>query len=162
MSKVIRLIVGTALSLCLVTALGFAGAPRGSNDKSLVRVGDFAVQLADAMNIKHDGTPGGAKKALGALGIRVGDLNATLTEGRLVTLLGDLGIKVKSSATGRAVTGGKAEAVVKTFQRELRRAAGAGNVGLEKKPIDDFNNGNGIGGKFKRKANLSPGGKTDD
>jgi hypothetical protein len=161
MTKVVRAIVGTALSLCLVTALGFAGAPRGS-DKSPVRVGDFAIQLADAMNIKHDGTPGGAKKALGDLGIRVGDPNATLTEGKLVSLLGNLGIQVKSSSTGRAVTGGKAEAVVKTFQRELRRAAVTGNVELAGNGDDDFNNGNGKGGKFKRKANLSPGGKGDD
>jgi hypothetical protein len=35
---------------------------------------------------------------------------------------------------------------------------------LDTNPVDDFNNGNGKGGKFKRKANLSPGvppGQTD-
>jgi len=162
MRKVVRAFVGTALSLCLVGALALAGAPKGSDSKSPMRVGDFAVQLAQAMNLKTDGTEASAKKALGDIGIKVGDLNTGLTEGQLVTMLGQVGIQVRSSNPGRSVTGVKAEAVVKTFSRELNRAASAGSVELAGNGGDDFNNGNGKGGKFKRKANLSPGGQTDD
>jgi hypothetical protein len=162
MRKVVRAFVGTAISLCLVGALALAAAPQGSSKQSPMRVGDFAVELARAMNLKVDGPLTGvaAKKALGDLGINLGDVGKTLTEGELVTVLGQVGVKVRTADPSKSVSTGKVGAVLRTFKAELTKASSSrfieGNGG------DDFNNGNGKGGKFKRKANLSPGGKGDD
>ena len=167
MRKVVRAFVGTALCLCLVGAVAFAAAPRGSKGQP-ISVGDFAVELARAMNLKVSGdlNEDNAMKALRELGLNFGSQKGRLTEGQLVKVLGQLGINVRTDRPGRAVTEAKASAVVRTFRGELGRAAAAsGAVGIEgtdPNPNDDFNNGNGKGGKFKRKANLSPGGKTDD
>jgi hypothetical protein len=167
MRKVVRAFLGTALCLCLVGAVAVAAAPKGSKAQP-VSVGFFAKELARAMNLKVSGdlTEASAVKALRELGLSLGSPKGQLTEGRLVTVLGQLGINVRTSNPGRSVTEAKASAVVRTFRGELGRAAAAsGRTGIESSdpnPNDDFNNGNGKGGKFKRKANLSPGGKTDD
>lgn len=160
MRKVVRAFVGTALSLCLVGALALAGAPKGAS-KSPMRVGDFAIELVQAMNLRVEGelTAASARKALADVGVKLGQPNKTLTEGELVSVLGQLGVRVRSSDPGRAVTSGKGSAVLTTFKAELGRASG---IGIEGDKPDDFNNGNGKGGKFKRKANLSPGGQQDD
>jgi hypothetical protein len=161
MRKVVRAFVGTALSLCLVGTLALAGAPKGAS-KSPMRVGEFAIQLVQAMNLRVDGelTEASAQKALKGVGVNLGRPDKTLTEGELVTVLGQLGVRVRSSDPGRAVTAGKGSAVLTTFKAELGRASSA--IGIEGDKPDDFNNGNGKGGKFKRKANLSPGGQGDD
>lgn len=165
MSKVVRAFFGTALCLCLVGAMAFAAAPRGSKGQAIT-VGEFAVELAGAMNLKVAGdlNEESAMGALRQLGLNLGSGNGRLTEGELVRVLGQLGVNVRTASPGRDVTGAKASAVVRTFRGELSRAAsGSGMATIEgSKPDDDFNNGNGKGGKFKRKANLSPGGKGDD
>ncbi len=163
MRKVVRAFLGTALCLCLAGAVAVAAAPKGSGQS--ISVGDFAVELARAMNLQVSGglNADSAIKSLRELGLNLGSPAGTLTEGELVKVLGQLGINVKTGNPGRAVTEAKASAVVRTFRGELGRAAGAsGGASIEAKDNDDFNNGNGRGGKFKRKANLSPGGKGDD
>jgi hypothetical protein len=130
-----------------------------------MRVGDFAVQLVQAMNLKVNGplTEVSAKKALGEIGVGLGRLDKKLTEGELVGVLGQLGVRVRTSDPGKPVTAGKAQAVVRTFKAELMKAsAGAVIETIEPNPNDDFNNGNGKGGKFKRKSDNSPPGQTDD
>jgi len=157
MRKVVRAFVGTALSLCLVGAVALAAAP---TDKGPIRVGDFAVQLVQAMNLKVDGplTEVSANKALGEIGIALGRLDRPLTEGELVGVLGQLGIRVRTSDPGREVTSSKASAVVRTFQTELSKASADSSIEY----YDDFNNGNGKGGRYKFKGNPSPPGQTDD
>lgn len=165
MSKVVRAFVGTAMCLCLVGAMAFAAAPRGTKSQPIT-VGDFAVQLVGAMNLQVSGdlTEESAMTALRQLGLNLGSAGSRLTEGDLVRVLGQLGVNVRTASPGRSVTEAKASAVVRTFRGELSRAAtSSGLATIEgNKPDDDFNNGNGKGGKFKRKANLSPGGKGDD
>jgi hypothetical protein len=164
MRKVVRAFLGTALCLCLAGAVAVAAAPQSSRTQP-VTVGNFAVELARAMNLKVTGdlTAESATKALQDLGLNLGSPNGRLTEGQLVTVLGQLGINVRSANPGRMLTEAKASAVIRTFHGELgKTAAASGFAGIESKAIDDFNNGNGKGGKFKRKANLSPGGKNDD
>lgn len=166
MRKVLRAFLGTALSLCLVGALAMA-APASTQKSAPITVGSFAVELARAMNLKVTGglSADSAKKALGDLGIAMGPSDVSLTEGELVKVLGQLGINVRTSDPSRMVSTAKAENVVRTFRGELTKAAaGAGVVAAAGNGGDDFNNGNGKGGKFKRKANLSPGvppGQTD-
>ena len=167
MSKVVRAFLGTAMCLCLVGAMAFAAAPKGTKGQP-ISVGDFAIELVQAMNLKVDGglDQESAVNALRQLGLNLGSSKGKLTEGELVRVLGQLGVNVRTASPGRAVSGAKASAVVRTFRGELSRAASASGMatieGTSPTPNDDFNNGNGKGGKFKRKANLSPGGKGDD
>jgi ApbE superfamily uncharacterized protein (UPF0280 family) len=166
MRKALRAFVGTAVSLCLVGALAMAAAPAGSKSAPIT-VGKFAMELARVMNVKVQGalTADSAKKALAGLGINMGPANAELTDGELVRVLGQLGINTRTSDPGRSVSVSKAESVFRIFRSELTKAgAGATGVVAAGNGGDDFNNGNGKGGKFKRKANLSPGvppGQTD-
>jgi len=147
--------------------MAFAAAPKGSKGQPIT-VGDFAVELVGAMNLKVSGdlTEDRAINTLRQLGLNLGSANSKLTEGELVRVLSQLGVNVRTSSPGRAVTDSKANAVVRTFRGELSRAAASSGMatieGTDPNPNDDFNNGNGRGGKFKRKANLSPGGKGDD
>jgi hypothetical protein len=98
MRKVLRAFVGTALSLCLVSALALAAAP-SSSKSAPITVGKFAIELTRAMNLKVSGglTADSAKKALSDLGISTSPADASLTEGELVRVLGQLGINVRTS-----------------------------------------------------------------
>jgi hypothetical protein len=128
------------------------------------------VDLARAMNLKDAGTAEGAAKALRSLGITFEEPSGTLTEGQLVRVLKILGIQVRTSNPAAPVSEAKSANVMRTFRLELTRAAAGGAVALGGSnndcsgADDDFNCGSGKGGKFKRKANLSPGvppGQTD-
>jgi hypothetical protein len=163
MSKVLRAFVGTALSLCLVGTLALAATSAKSPKGTGITVEKFVVDLARAMNLKDAGTAEGASKALRGLGITF-DEQGGLTEGQLVRALKVLGIRVRTSSPTALVSEAKAANVLKTFRAELTRAAAGTSLAGDTNPNDDFNNGNGKGGKFKRKANLSPGvppGQTD-
>ncbi|MBI3449936.1 MAG: hypothetical protein HY049_13600 [Acidobacteria bacterium] len=108
-------------------------------------------------------TADAAVKELGKLGIGVsGSLGSPLTEGQLVTLLRQFGVNVRAADPGREVTQAKANNVISTFRGEITKVAAVGGlVSAGGYTGDDFNNGNGKGGKFKRKANLSPGNKDE-
>jgi len=130
-----------------------------------ITTGDFVVSLVKAMDPK---APAGlsadaAVKELGKLGISVsGSLGSPLTEGQLVTLLRQFGVNVRAADPGREVTQAKANNVISTFRGEITKVAAVGGlVSAAGNGGDDFNNGNGKGGKFKRKANLSPGNKDE-
>ena len=162
MKRVLRGFVGSALSLCLVGSLALAA---GSPKTSPITTGDFVVSLVRAMDAKAPAglTPDAAAKELGKLGISVtGPMNAPLTEGQLVTLLRQFGVNVRAADPGRQVSQAKANNVIATFRGEITKVGAAnGIVSAAGNGGDDFNNGNGKGGKFKRKANLSPGNKDE-
>ncbi len=164
MKKVLRAFVGTALSLCLVGALSMA-APTAKN--APISTGDFVVSLVRAMNPKAPAglTAEAAVKELSRLGITVsGSFKDTLKEGQLVSILRQLGVNVRAANPAREVSVAKATNVISTFRVELGKAAAGAGIVAAGNGGDDFNNGNGKGGKFKRKANLSPGvppGQTD-
>ena len=165
MKRALRAFVGAALSLFLVSALAVAA---GTAKSTPISTGDFVVSLVRAMDPKAPAglTADAAVKELNRLGIAVsGNMKDALTEGQLVSVLRQFGVNVRAADPSRLVSAAKANHVLSTFRGEVTKAAAArglttagGNGG------DDFNNGNGKGGKFKRKANLSPGvppGQTD-
>lgn len=162
MKRVLRAIVGSALGLCLVGSLALA-AP--TSKTAPITTGDFVVNLVRAMDPKAPAglTPDAAAKELGKLGISVtGPMTSPLTEGQLVTLLRQFGVNVRAADPGRAVSQAKANNVISTFRGEITKVAAVGGlVSAAGNGLDDFNNGNGKGGKFKRKANLSPGNRDE-
>ena len=165
MRKVLRAFVGTAVSLCLIGTLALAAGSAKSPKGSEITVEKFMVDLARAMNLKDAVTVEGASKAFSSLGITFSNPKGNMTEGELVRVLSILGVKVRTSNPAGLVSEAKSQNVIRTFRSELTRAAvSAGVSGDDPNPNDDFNNGKGKGGKFKRKANLSPGvppGQTD-
>jgi len=75
-----------------------------------------------------------------------------------VTLLRQFGVNVRAADPGREVTQAKANNVISTFRGEItrsRRWAGWSRLPVTVATISTTVNGKG--GKFKRKANLSPG-----
>lgn len=163
MRKALRALVGTAVCLCLVGTLALAANSAKSPKGTAVTVEKFMVDLARAMNLKDASTVEGAAKAFNGLGITFGDPKANLNEAELVRVLSVLGIRVRTSNPAAVVSSGKVDTVLRTFNSELRRAA-AGASAAASDCGDDFNCGGGKGGKYKRKANLSPGvppGQTD-
>lgn len=126
-------------------------------------LGRFAVDVAQALGLEppESGTfsPEGASWVLWRNGVRVdADLDKPLTEQSLVSVIGQLGFSLTAQQPARVVGADKAARVISTFvgkdaATRLRNrsthllAAGNGN--------DDFNNGNGKGGKFKRKGGTS-------
>jgi hypothetical protein len=163
MKRVLRTVMGSALGLCLVGSLALAGA---SAKTAPITTGDFIVNLVKAMDPKAPAgmTPDAAASELGKLGISVGgSMTSPLTEGQLVTLLRQFGVNVRAADPARTVSQAKANNVISTFRGEITKVAavggivGAGGSGTN----DDFNNGNGKGGKFKRKAYNSAGNKDE-
>ena len=162
MKRVLRAFVGSALSLCLVGSLALAAA---SAKTTPISIGDFVVSLVRAMDSKAPAglTPDAAAKELGKLGISIGgSMKDPLTEGQLVALLRQFGVNVRAADPARQVSQAKANNVISTFRGEITKVAAVGGlVSAAGNGNDDFNNGNGKGGKFKRKANLSPGNKDE-
>jgi len=164
MRKVLRAFVGTAVSLCLIGTLALAAGSAKSPKGSAITVEKFMVDLARAMNLKDAVTVEGASKAFSSLGITFSNPKGNMTEGELVRVLSILGVKVRTSNPAGLVSEAKSQNVIRTFRSELTRAAVNAGVSGGGNGLDDFNNGKGKGGKFKRKANLSPGvppGQTD-
>jgi len=139
-------------------------APSGSPAQGVYTIGEFAVRMAQSLKLappeKGVFTPESASWALWRVGVRLdAALEEPLTEDRLVHALRQIGFNLTASDPPRAVSIEKANAILTTFLNEataerLRQAHGTvvapGNGG------DDFNDGNGKGGKFKRKGPKSP------
>ncbi|HEY3176299.1 MAG TPA: hypothetical protein VGK94_11150 [Candidatus Polarisedimenticolia bacterium] len=159
MKRVLRGFLGLALCVGLANAAGFAAASRASRAPAPVRhapytVAQFASDLATAM-----GMPAGdAVAALQGRGIRIGNPSAPLTEGDLVNLLSQAGVAVTTTQPDKSVDQPRGREVLAAFGSQLSAQSGGldtGCVGCSdgqgSNPVDDFNNGNGSGGKYKRK-----------
>jgi len=95
--------------LAVSATLAVAAFAASSNaQKSTVTVGDFAVKVTAA--IGHPVTDRSAAVAsLKTLGVKVDDMNASLTEGMAAKILADLGVRVSTTSPDSAVTAGKAD-----------------------------------------------------
>jgi len=158
MKKVLRALLGTAISLGLASAVALA-APASGNDR--YAVGDFAVEMARMMNLSADSVDT-AIASLKGLNVRVtGNPARQLTEGDVVDLLSQAGISVTASDPSAPVRGQRGHDILAAFSSELSKKGGlndnviGGNETNPSNPNDDFNNGNGRGGKFKRKKKNS-------
>jgi len=161
MKRVLRAFLGSALCLCLASAVVLAAPPRGAVRGPSYTVGDFAVELAHAMNLPATSVDS-AIAALRGRNISLGVSPSTeLTEGNLVNLLSQAGIAVTTADPSKKVSKDRANSIVGTFQAELGRNGiipsdeGVITSTNPTNPNDDFNNGNGRGGKFKRKKKNS-------
>ncbi len=94
-----------AVSAALAVA---AFAAPGSVQKSTITVGDFAVRVTKAIG-RPAATPSAAVDSLKSLGVKIGDANASLTEGLASKILADLGVRVTTSNPNSVVTQGKAD-----------------------------------------------------
>lgn len=83
-------------------------AASGSVQKSKVTVGEFAVKVTKALG-KPAADERAAVDSLKSLGVSVGDVSASLTEGAAAKMLADLGVQVSTKNPGNAVTSGKAD-----------------------------------------------------
>ena len=100
------------LVLAACAALTVSAYAASSNvQKSKVTVGDFAVKVTKAL-----GNPAADQRAavesLKSLGVKVDDVNASLTEGVAARILADLGVRVSTTSPDNAVTAGKADQLV--------------------------------------------------
>lgn len=161
MKRVLRAFLGSALCLCLASAVALA-AP-SSNGAAHMKVGEFAVLMAKAMNLPAESVDAAVRSLQGA-NVRVaGGHDKDLVEGDLINLLSQIGINVTTSDPARKVTKDRAGEIVGAFSADFARAGaevpvenGTGVAeGNPSNPNDDFNNGNGRGGKFKRKKKNS-------
>jgi len=115
------------LALILIAAMPLAaqaaGQVKGQKSTAPLTVGDFAVMLAattgkgPALEVKS------ATDALVKAGVPLGNPRATLSEEKLVEILGFYGVRVKSSTPQQAVTRSKAESA-------LGLVGGALNTGI--------------------------------
>ncbi len=174
--KLLALVVGTVATAglgLLVATSTLAGTTSTGNleptatDPVSESVGTFAVRLATALQLP--GPRGGftsetAAVALWQVGVRVKPtLGKPLTEADVTDALSQMGYALRSDEPDRFVSSGRAGTIVSTFvnsgavaeRMKKRRTVSFGGNG-----DDDFNNGNGKGGKFKRKGHRSPGSGT--
>jgi hypothetical protein len=146
-------------------AAGAAPAVQGT-----FTIGDFALQVAHALDLtpadRSGFTPASAAFALWQNGVRLrSSLADPLTEEDLTSALRQLGFNLTPSVPERVVSEDRSSLVLSTFVNSstverLRRSSGsaaAPRLASGGNPGDDFNNGNGKGGKFKRKGPKSPG-----
>lgn len=140
----------------LHAAAGTVAPAGGGHEAVAATVGDFAVQLASALQLP--GPRGGfssesASLALWKAGLKVHpDSRKPLTEADITAVFAQMGFNLTSEDPGRAVTAERSMTIIGTFVSPggMRSMLSAANGG------DDFNNGNGKGGKFKRKGPKSP------
>ncbi len=100
-----KYLVVVAVSAALTVA---AFAASSNAQKSTITVGDFAVKVTRAF-----GQPvtdrSAAVASLKTLGVKIGDVNTSLTEGMAAKILADLGLRVSTTSPNSAVTVGKAD-----------------------------------------------------
>lgn len=165
-------VAGTVIAASLCAAYAAEGSARSAAESSRSEstpareytVGDFAVRLAQSLHLTPpDGqsafTPESASRVLWQNGVRIqADSRKGLTEEVLTSTMTQLGFNLVPNEAARAVSAQKAETTLTTFinsdtldRLRMNGMEIAGNGG------DDFNNGNGKGGKFKRKKDQSPG-----
>lgn len=159
-------VMAAAAFLVAVVASGqvWAGVPEEG-----MTVGSLAIHVARSLGLQpKDGgalTPEAASWALWSHGVKMRpQVQARATEEDLVLALRQIGFTVTATRPDRPLTQEKTLKVLSTFVNDataaelLRRGRvglAAGNGG------DDFNNGNGKGGKFKRKGPKSPSGENN-
>jgi hypothetical protein len=145
-------------------SLAFAAEPVSAEKapavdaKKTYSVGQFAIGLADALKLQPSGkgafTPRTASEALWKRGVRLNpDLSKPVKEEDLALALRQLGFELVTSTPGALVTEARARQAMATFVNE---STARSLSGITPNPNDDFNNGNGKGGKFKRKSDKSP------
>ncbi|HET9482266.1 MAG TPA: hypothetical protein VFP98_10970 [Candidatus Polarisedimenticolia bacterium] len=149
-----RAFLGSALCLCLASAVALA-APTARGD--VYKVGDFAMLMARTMYLPADNV-GTAINSLRSAGVQVVNPEGRLTEGDVVAMLSQARITVTTANPEQPVDRQRATGIISAFSSELSRNGGALNTPDDSifeanpsNPNDDFNNGNGSGGKFKRK-----------
>jgi len=117
----------TLLALLLTAALPLtapaAGQPQGKKISAPLTVGDFAVMLAAATGKGPALEVKSATDALVKAGVPLGNPKATLSEEKLVEILGFYGVRVSTSSPQQAVSRGKAESA-------LQLVGGALSTGL--------------------------------
>jgi len=166
MKRVLRAIVGSALCLTLMSAAVVAAPARASQPRTpasepAYRVADFAVDLLAAMGMRGQ-THESALAALRTRGIVVANPNKPVTESDVVSLLSQAGVTVTTKSPNKIVGSSQANEIIRAFGPQLA-APSSGLVnncvgcdsGTGSNPNDDFNNGGGRGGKFKRKKKNS-------
>ena len=167
MKRFLQALLGTGMCLCLASAVTLAAPGRDTQRTShVVTVGDFAMQLAKAVTGRTVASPESAAAFLRDSGIVIrGNLNRSLTQGDVVNLLSQAGIKVTAKDPSQPVDKGRADTIISTFNADLGRGKKIDTApcvgcdsGTGQNPNDDFNNGNGTGGKFKRKKKNSQNG----
>jgi len=101
------------LALILTAVLPFsamaAGQTQGRKSTAPLTVGDFAVMLAAATGKGPALEVKSATDALVKAGVPLGNPQATLSEGKLVEILGFYGVRIRSSAPQQTITRAKAE-----------------------------------------------------
>ena len=170
MKRVLGGFLGLTLCLGLANAAALAAPARASQATAPVRqapytVAEFAADLAAAMGVPSQSSDS-AVGTLRGRGIRIGNPSAPLTEGDLVNLLTQAGISVTTSQPEKSVNKSRGREVLAAFGAQLSAKGGGLNTspcvgcnnGTGSTPNDDFNNGNGRGGKFKRKKKNSQNG----
>ena len=163
MKRAFRALLGSALSLSLASAVALAAPASGTDRYS---VGDFAVDMARVMNLPAESID----IAIGSLTSRsikvVGNPQRQITEGDVVDLLSQAGIAVTANDPAAPVRGQRGKDILSAFSSDLAKRGALGTdtpvdnvIGGDQtnpsNPNDDFNNGNGRGGKFKRKKKNS-------
>jgi len=155
--------LGLGLSSAAGVLASTPAAAVATQEQVAATVGEFAVQLAGALQLP--GPSGGfnaesASLALWKVGVKVTpDFRKPLTEADVTSTLGQLGFTLTSEDPGRVVSRERSSTIIGTFVgsgtlpgrvKQSISDTAAGNGG------DDFNNGNGKGGKYKRKSHQSP------
>ena len=165
MKRVLRAVAGSALCLTLASAVALATPARDSKPRTPAAasysVADFATDLVAAMGHGRQ-TPENAIATLRSKGITVANPSKPATESDVVSMLSQAGITVTTKSPNRLVGASQANEIVHAFSSQLAAPSSGLNTGctncdggLGSNPNDDFNNGNGRGGKFKRKKKNS-------
>jgi len=111
------------LALILTAALPFsalaAGQAQGRKSTAPLTVGDFAVMLASTTGKRPALEVKGATDALVKAGVPLGNPKATLSEEKLVEILGFYGVRVRSSSPQDPVTRARAETALNLVTNSL-------------------------------------------
>lgn len=166
-------VVGTVatMSLGLMAAAGiFASASANAPTATTVdrtaaaTVGDFAVQLASALQLpapRGGHSAESASAALWKVGVKIQpDFRKALTESDVTGTLSQIGFNLTTEDPGRFVSSERSGNIINTFVNSSGVSDRIRSTAAATAPADDFNNGNGKGGKFKRKGPKSPGSDT--
>ncbi|HEU4402644.1 MAG TPA: hypothetical protein VFT43_11115 [Candidatus Polarisedimenticolia bacterium] len=114
------------LVLAVVTALtaGIFAASTSAPKTTSVTVGDFAVKVAKAMGYSPADQQA-AVKSLKTSGVNLdaGEIGSRLTEGKAAQILGDLGIKVRTSDAASPLSPAKSDQLVTAVSLSSASAA---------------------------------------
>jgi hypothetical protein len=123
-----RSLLALLLTSVLSLTASAAGQPQGKKSAAPVTVGDFAVMLA-ATTGKATALDGkSATEALVKAGVPLGNPKATLSEEKLVEILGFYGVRVTTSSPQQAVSRAKAETVLQLVGGASRSGSGTAAI----------------------------------